>query len=308
MPLSTLTCPSCGAPVPPSTAGAVTCAYCGSTLLGVDDAGWEARLDGLAREGEDDPLDARPWCRVLGQKFLVHAPLGAGETSDVFFGERARRPTELVVLKVWRDASATPPFAPQWRLLESLGRSEGRRSPLMTTLLPQLVVMGTMRSRSGVERPALVTRWRSGYRCTLRDVRRAYPAGVDAQTAVWIWRRLLELLGWIHHNGVVHASVRPEHVLLHPRDHGVVLVGWSHAAPVGSMACQTDDVVASAESLRSVLTGSPPAPLRSVLDAASRGARSDAVALSAEVCEAAREAFGPPRYHPFTMPDLPVEP
>jgi tRNA A-37 threonylcarbamoyl transferase component Bud32 len=120
---------------------------------------------------------------------------------------------------------------------------------------------------------------------------------------VWIWRRLLELLGWIHENGVVHCRVRPEHVLLHPRDHGVVLVGWSHAARRESVARSADDIVASAESLRHVLGGSLPAPLEAVVHAAERGARSDASTLSAEVREAAREAFGPARYHPFTMPD-----
>jgi hypothetical protein len=301
--LSTLTCPSCGAPVragSAASAASATCAYCSSTLLGIDEESWAARL---VRREEDDSLDARPWCRVFGQKFLVHAPLGAGETSDVFFGERARRPTELVVIKVWRDPVAPRPFAQEWQRLESLGKSQGRRAPWMTTLLPQLVVMGTMKSRAGIERPALVTRWRSGYRYTLRDVRRAYPAGIDARTAVWVWRRLLELLGWIHENGVVHSRVRPEHVLLHPRDHGVVLVGWSHAASRESAARSVEDIRASVESLRHVLGGSLPRPLEAVALAAERGARSDALSLSAEVREAAREVFGPARYHPFTMPD-----
>ncbi len=298
--LSTLTCPSCGGPVTPSTAGVVTCTYCSRALLGAADASWELRT--RVRE-EDDSLDMRPWCRVDGQKFLVHGQLGAGETSDVFLGERARHPTERVVIKVWRSAGAVQPFAAEWNRLRMLARSEDRRAPVMTTLLPQLVTTGTLKSRARDGLPALVTRWRSGFQHTLVDVRRAHPAGIDAKTAVWIWRRLLDLLSWVHENGVVHANVRPEHVLVQPRDHGAVLVGWSRAALLGKGHEASDDIVGSAESLRFVLGRALPSPLQSVLDDAERGLEADASRLSAKVKDGAREAFGAPKYHPFTMPD-----
>ena len=299
MPLSTLTCPACGGPVTPTTAGVVTCVYCSRALLGAADASWEMRM---ARREEDDTLDARPWCRVDGHKFLVRAQLGVGESSDVFFGER-EHPTELVVIKVWREVGADHPFGEQWKRLLALAKSECPLAPVMTTLLPQLVVAGELKSRRREGLPALVTRWRSGYQHTLLDVKRAYPAGIDARTAVWIWRRLLDLLSWIHENGVVHANVRPEHVLVHPRDHGAVLIGWSHAVLVGKGPSTTDDLVASAETLRSVLGDAVPSPIQSVLDAAKKGLETDAATLSAKVKDAAREVFGPPKYHPFTMPD-----
>jgi len=298
--LSTLTCPSCGGPVTPSTAGVVTCIYCARALLGAADASWELRTN--VRE-EDDSLDTRPWCRVDGQKLLVHGQLGAGETSDVFLGERAQHPTERVVIKVCRSAESARPFATQWKRLLRLGESEDRRAPVMTTLLPQLVVAGTMKSRTRDGLAALVTRWRSGYQYTLVDVRRAYPSGIDARTAVWIWRRLLDLLAWIHENGVVHANVRPEHVLVHPRDHGAVLVGWSRATLLEKRRGATEDILGSTESLRYVLGGAIPSPLQSVLDSAERGFESDASRLNEMIRVAAREAFGAPKYHPFTMPD-----
>ena len=35
---------------------------------------------------------------------------------------------------------------------------------------------------------------------------------------------------WTHRAGVVHGAVTPAHVLVHPRDHGAVLVGWGTAS------------------------------------------------------------------------------
>jgi serine/threonine protein kinase len=278
----------------------MTCAYCSRTLVGTADASWALRV---RPHDEDDALDPRPWCRVDGQKHIVLGQLGAGETSDVFLGERAQRPTERVVIKVGRGREALAPMATQWKRLEALSRSEDRRAPMMTTLLPQLVVLGWLKGRARDGLPALVTRWRSGYQYTLVDAQRAYPAGIDARTAVWVWRRVLDLLSWIHDHGVVHSSVRPEHVLLHPRDHGAVLVGWSHAATLERRSDATNDVIQSAATVRLALAGPLPRPLQAVLDDAARGREPDAARLCERVCVAAREAFGPPRYHPFTMPD-----
>jgi hypothetical protein len=64
---------------------------------------------------------------------------------------------------------------------------------------------------------------------TLKEVREAYPQGIDARDMAWIWRRLLVALGFAHANAVIHGGVLPTHVLLHPRLHGVVLTDWSCA-------------------------------------------------------------------------------
>ncbi|MFD0822454.1 serine/threonine protein kinase, partial [Micromonospora zhanjiangensis] len=44
------------------------------------------------------------------------------------------------------------------------------------------------------------------------------------------WRRLLVALGLAHRAGVVHGAVLPDHVLIEPDDHGLVLVDWCYAA------------------------------------------------------------------------------
>jgi hypothetical protein len=65
---------------------------------------------------------------------------------------------------------------------------------------------------------------------TLAQVRAAYPDGIDVRDAAWMWRRLLVALGYAHRAGVAHGAVLPEHVLIHPAEHGLVLVDWCYSA------------------------------------------------------------------------------
>ncbi|MFC1434076.1 molecular chaperone DnaJ [Streptacidiphilus sp. N1-3] len=63
----------------------------------------------------------------------------------------------------------------------------------------------------------------------LTDLAAAWPEGVDPRDAAWIWRRLLVALGYAHRAGVRHGAVLPEHVLIHPDLHGLVLVDWCYS-------------------------------------------------------------------------------
>jgi hypothetical protein len=74
---------------------------------------------------------------------------------------------------------------------------------------------------------------------SLAQVRAAYPGGIDVRDAAWMWRRLLVALGHAHRAGVAHGAVLPEHVLIHPGDHGLVLADWCYSA----VPDPTDDAV-----------------------------------------------------------------
>jgi hypothetical protein len=64
---------------------------------------------------------------------------------------------------------------------------------------------------------------------SLKEVREAYKGGIDPKDMAWIWRRLLLALGFAHTNHVIHGAALPTHVLIHPQQHGVVLIDWSYA-------------------------------------------------------------------------------
>ncbi len=81
---------------------------------------------------------------------------------------------------------------------------------------------------TGAERRANLIGRLDGF-VTLADVHAAYPGGVDPRDAAWMWRRLLVAVGLAHGAGVIHAAVVPDHVLIHPAEHGLVLIDWCYA-------------------------------------------------------------------------------
>jgi hypothetical protein len=86
--------------------------------------------------------------------------------------------------------------------------------------------------RSGITRQINVLEFIDGL-YSLKEVCAAYPQGVDPRDMAWMWRRLLVALGFTHASGVIHGAVLPDHILIQPREHGVVLIGWSSAVREG---------------------------------------------------------------------------
>jgi hypothetical protein len=235
MPLQALECPHCGAPIPPTVAHeVVACAYCGRTLTGVPGASWGMLL-GASRDDDDAaPTDPRRVCTVLGRRYLLQGRLASGESTDVYLASRIGRITERVVIKVLRALADADLLAREWKIIHALHASQAQGAAFFHTLLPQPVAKGLVDDGDGIARLALVYRWRSGFQHTVDEITRVHPGGVDARAAVWMWRRVLDLLGWVHQAGHVHGAVLPQHLLVHPRDHGVVLCGWSSATAIAA--------------------------------------------------------------------------
>ncbi|HEY7144218.1 MAG TPA: molecular chaperone DnaJ [Streptosporangiaceae bacterium] len=166
-----------------------------------------------------------------------------------------------------------------------------------------------------------------GFR-TLADVRAAYPRGVDPRDAAWMWRRLLVALGAAHRAGLIHGAVLPGHVLIHPAEHGLVLVDWCYSCPapagriaavvaryrdwyppevlVGQPAGPDADIWLATRCMTG-LTGElmPPALAafaRGCLLASPRRRPADAWRLLAELDELLERLYGPRTFRPFAMP------
>jgi hypothetical protein len=67
---------------------------------------------------------------------------------------------------------------------------------------------------------------------SLREVL-AHHGTLDPRHVAWIFRRVLVALGYAHRAGLAHGAVTPEHVLVEPRDHGLVLIDWCYSRPLG---------------------------------------------------------------------------
>jgi hypothetical protein len=334
-----LTCPRCGAPLPPrARLVVVQCTFCGASVVDgarvVHAADFRRAAKELGRG--DDEGGAR--VEVGGVGYRILGRVGRGESSDVFLAERAQPATERVLVKVLRAAADADLLDREWEALAALSRSETPGADEALRRLTAPVRRGRVVSAGGTERRGLVFRARSGFVDTFDDVARAYPGGVDGRHAVWMWRRILEALSWVHRAGWAHGAVLPQHLVVHARDHGVLLVGWSCAArldgdaplPVvspgarayypaallaGAPPSAATDITMSARCVARLLGGSTervpeavPAPIARLVEARAAGRGSDdagtddAWALAKLVAGAAREAYGRPAYHAFPMP------
>jgi len=103
--------------------------------------------------------------------------------------------------------------------------------PRFAPYVPRLVDTGRFAdpAAGGGSRRANVLGRLDGF-VPLSRVHAAYPGGVDPRDAAWMWRRLLVAIGYAHRAGVAHGAVLPDHVLIHPDDHGLVLVDWCYSA------------------------------------------------------------------------------
>lgn len=315
MPYTTHRCPNCGADLPPPTASR-RCDFCGQRLAPKDGA-W------FAPEPEEEALvdPERPRLWLGGARYRVLGRLARGESSDVFLGRRDTRPTEAVVIKILRAPSDADLLAREFETLRALQASTAQGAPHFSRLVPQPVAHGParlgLRGDEG-ERLATIVRWRSGFHFTFDDALRAHPGGVPSEHGVWLWKRILEVLGWVHRTGRVHGAIVPRHLLIHPRDHGVAMIGWSSSvllkAPLaatvadaqayypedlwnGAPAGAAHDLAMAARSVWHVLGGKAPPEFAELLARPS----DDAWALLGEVDAMARRVFGPPKYIPFTI-------
>jgi hypothetical protein len=153
---------------------------------------------------------------------------------------------------------------------------------------------------TGQEASATVYRWRSGFQHSFEYVLAQYPQGVDPRDAVWMWNRLLEQLAAVHQLGYIHGNLKPAHLLVHPRDHGLMLCGWS---TVQKGADPGLDVAAGARCIEAILGKGKVPKLFSELVrwAGLPGRVRQARALQQELKRVAQGCFGPPQFHPFIL-------
>ena len=214
--------------------------------------------EALARAKNTDRTG--PEIHLGGQCFRLYGRLGRGQHSDVYLGEHAGLLSGRVVLKVARTAGDRGDLEAEAVTLRRMKASPGLGAGYATQRLPELEGLGTSEGPEARERAVLVLRHQPGYWGTLADAVHRFPEGIDPRHMVWMWRRSLGLLALLHGAGWVHSDLAPEHLLVHPQDHGLVFIGWSRAHEVGSggseaQASFSRDLAQVAWSMRALLCG-----------------------------------------------------
>lgn len=323
-------CPNCGAVVSASPfARVASCAYCNATVQ-LDEGIVSVARFRAAREAwrnSEPPLGAET-VEVGGEAWILLAPVARGEISDVFQVVRQRWPGERALLKVLRERADAPLFEQEWRALTQLAASDGPGLAILRSRLPQPIRCEPQPSSGS---PRMLLGWAPGFEHTFEHVRAALPAGVEARAALWMWRRVLEILSALHKNGLVHGAVLPQHLLVERGEHGVRLVGFSCAGAPGAALlalCQAyercypralldggqllpqHDVSMSARAIQFVLGADAggrvpsgvPAPLAELLESVANGrGELEAWALRERLGALAQQLFGRPTFCPLEL-------
>jgi hypothetical protein len=314
MNLSTLICPQCGAPLPRRALWrAVVCTYCAAEVTHCSDIVRAATFTEAYQRSLNASDTGGRTIACGGERYRVLRQLGHGASAQVMLAQRLGALAERVVVKLAHPGTAPGRMQREAEVLQQLQRAPHAGSAYFSQRLPQAISHGIAEEDGGRRCEALVLRHPTGYWGSLADVKRNYPDGIPAPHAVWMWRRILEVIGYVHELGWTHGRLAPEHLLVHPDDHGVLLIGWADVRQAAPRKMQARDLMQSTWTIRAMLHGgdgeppvsaTTPAPLAALLKRASEDAdwcaHMGAAGIEQALKTAAAAAFGPPRFIPFT--------
>lgn len=273
--------------------------------------------------------DARPADARAAAAFAKLAALWQRHTGDrgplVARGDLANLyQTSRGLLKVARDPADNDLMD---REVLALGRISRLGETKLRAYFPRLVQTQRVRDpRTGAERRGNLLGTLDGF-VSLAQVRAAFGGTLDPRDAAWMWRRLLVAIGAAHRAGVIHGAVLPEHVLIHPAEHGLVLVDWCYSGPPGEPlravvaryrdryppeilarqpAGPDTDIWLATSCMTDLADGRWPASLaafaRGCALASPRRRPQDAWRLLAELDDLLGRLYGPRRFRPFVIP------
>jgi hypothetical protein len=231
------------------------------------------------------------------------------------------------VFKVARTATANKHLAREHAVLTRLHNTdaEGR----FAAFLPRVVTTLSYAAPPDHPQRANVLAYHAGIHSpdelySLEEVRAAYPNGIDPRDMAWIWRRLLTVLGFVHDQQTVHACVTPDHVLIEPREHKLVLVGWCGAVRVGEQpvlvpprfedwrggavasfehgASPAGDLRAASKTMSYLLGEQSEPAVERHLERAAESTSANAWRLLEDFDRMIEALWGPRRFRTFTMP------
>lgn len=171
---------------------------------------------------------------TLGERTYLIEKHTADDKHRTFRAFWDNTPTERVVIKIGHetDGETAARMENERRILARLNASTVQGDYHFTMLLPHVISAWVWDEE--YDRPVTVFRYKSRFDWTLADVIREYPEGVDPKTMVWMWNRILMLLGWVHMNRIAHGELLPENILLNVQTHGALFTGWDGAGAFGS--------------------------------------------------------------------------
>jgi serine/threonine protein kinase len=169
-------------------------------------------------KGSLDPIEVT----VRSRKFIVSDLLYKGDLADLY---RCQVGGQEALFKIVNEVANNDLLENEARVLTHLyppSAKDEKFHRYITKPVDSFILKGKTHRRVNV-----VT-WAKEFR-PLSEVLTVYPNGIDFRDAVWMYKRILAGLGFVHANEVVHGAILPPHVLIHTVNHGAKLVDWCYA-------------------------------------------------------------------------------
>lgn len=198
------------------------------------DAAEEAIRLGTYGERRPPAADVPQIITTLTRSYALSRLVARGDLCDLYAcSYETRDGRERAILKIVSregDGDLLENEANVLRRLFPAGRAEEK----FLRYLPRLVDSFVLRdadegTRRSLDERRVVVLPHFDEHVSLTAVRTAHPRGLDFRDVVWMLKRLLVALGFIHRRGLVHGAIVPPHVLVHPVDHGARLIDWCYA-------------------------------------------------------------------------------
>jgi hypothetical protein len=210
--------------------------------------------------------------------------------------------TRRALLKVVRDPKDGPQLMHEAKVLREMLTGNSEIADALAPYLPRYIEAFGYQ-HDGTRRQGLAFSETEGL-VSLHAIEAAFPDGLFPKDSAWMLRRLLLTLGLAHGLGWSHLHLSRSHVLVHPEEHGLVLVDWRGAAPA-TPARQSDDAW-HAVYLIDKLTRQKGRPRRlaNFFDGCERlepKRLPNALTLREEFTELIEDLWGKRTFRPFTM-------
>jgi serine/threonine protein kinase len=262
---------------------------------------------------------------VSKRSYVVTSPIFTGDIATLYgcsyseVGKDHHR-----VFKVARSAADNDLMEAEQRALAKLWAG-GAENVGDRRLLPRFTDSFVLRNSGPARRVNVLSRHDDYY--SLAEVMHVYPNGIDFRDAVWMFKRGLAVLGFVHQQGLIHGAILPAHILIHPVHHGAKLVDWCYSvsgkghvrAVVTSHksyypqevlskkpVSPATDIYMLAKCITQLLDKNAPKQVQSFLQGCTLAAQAkrpdDAWGVHQEFKELIERLIGPAKYRPFTMP------
>jgi len=174
-------------------------------------------LYGRAVESESH----EPECIITTAKreYRVIRYLIRGDDSDIYHAEfddpdDRFMPVKNAVIKIADNPSKNHLIKNEVQVLKILSHQS----------LPELVddlLLPEERKR------AVITRMIDGH--DLYQIRESFPDGLDERHTVWVFERLLSVLGFLHYHAILHGNIEPGNIMMRGRDHNAFLLDFNYS-------------------------------------------------------------------------------